>query len=237
MFLKKVVGLDCISEHHFLGSGLRSDSIILDIGANKGQFYYQTREKYSGQFFLIEPNGELFRELKVVGTDRKFNVAITRETKQYTFYNSVNNEAGSLDKNMAAQWKLAEAETVDGWTFNHLMTQAGVDMIDVLKVDIEGAEIDLFNSLSNEQLRKIKQITCEFHDFMDQGQLQAVKDTLVRLKRNDFAILNFSFLDHRDVLAVNLRESTFWISLLLKVYCIALDFRRKIESTRHGKSI
>jgi hypothetical protein len=39
--------------------------------------------------------------------------------------------------------------------------------IDLLKIDIEGAEYDLLLNSSDSELLKFKQITVEFHDFLD----------------------------------------------------------------------
>ena len=47
------------------------------------------------------------------------------------------------------------------------MTQNGIDSIDYLKVDIEGSEFHLIDSLRVDLCKCIKQISIEFHDFLD----------------------------------------------------------------------
>ncbi len=51
-------------------------------------------------------------------------------------------------------------------TFRELRRRAGVDRIDLLKIDIEGAEIGMFDDCTDEELSSIGQITVEFHAFL-----------------------------------------------------------------------
>jgi hypothetical protein len=81
---------------------------------------------------------------------------------------------------------------VRGCRFETLMAQNQVDHIDLLKVDIEGAEVDLFATTCDQTLKRIQQITIEFHDFCG---LISVKDVLAirrRLERLGFYGIPFA---------------------------------------------
>jgi hypothetical protein len=94
--------------------------------------------------------------------------------------------------------------TIDLETFvrSHAVPQA-----DVLKVDIEGAEIRLFEAVSDPFLTTVTQISVEFHDFnglVDRRQVNALKHRLTRL---GFLSLKFSMRSNFDVLFLNSRLS------------------------------
>lgn len=225
-FLKKIIGIDCICEHHFIGRWLNEDSIIVDLGANKGEFFIKTKNRYQSRFYLVEPNQSLFDSLNTNQPDRKFRVVIAPENKVYSFYNSINDEAGSLNSSMAAQWQLGEMEQVQGWTFEDFINETNIKNIDLIKIDIEGEELSLLRNLSLTQLSGIKQITCEFHDFMDHAQLNEVLETISFLKSNNYLVLNFSHKDHRDVLFVNAKACSFLYGIIMSAFGEILNIRR-----------
>jgi len=71
-----------------------------------------------------------------------------------------------------------------------------------MKVDIEGAELAMFESASDADLQKFTQITVEFHDFIYPEQSREVESIKRRLRGLGFWVINFS-LDNSDVLFVN----------------------------------
>ena len=89
-------------------------------------------------------------------------------------------------------------------TLRELRRRAGIDRIDLLKVDIEGAEIGMFDDCSDEELRSIGQITVEFHAFLFPEQQAAVTRIRERMAHIGFWVLPFS-LDSTDVLFLNRR--------------------------------
>lgn len=44
-----------------------------------------------------------------------------------------------------------------------ILKQHKIDMIDFAKIDIEGAEFDMFNNMQNEDLRRVRKWAIEFH--------------------------------------------------------------------------
>jgi hypothetical protein len=76
-----------------------------------------------------------------------------------------------------------------------------------MKVDIEGAEIELFGTMSDDLLHRIDQITVEFHDFVPEFNLSAkVRATLERLIGLGWVPIVFSRRDHSDVLLINRKK-------------------------------
>jgi len=80
-----------------------------------------------------------------------------------------------------------------------------VDEVDLLKIDIEGAEIEMFRSTTDETLSKIKQITIEFHDFIDPSTKSDVDGIIHRLETLGFLSISFNRKNRCDVLFLNSR--------------------------------
>ena len=54
--------------------------------------------------------------------------------------------------------------SIRGWTVGELMAERGWEQIDLLKLDIEGAELNLFSRGDRDWLRKVRMIAIELHD-------------------------------------------------------------------------
>ena len=78
-----------------------------------------------------------------------------------------------------------------------------IKAIDLLKVDIEGAELELFENFSIEFLEKIRQVTIEFHDHLNIGDIPRIKSIIKKMKKNGFYVLNFSHFTYGDIMMIN----------------------------------
>lgn len=54
-------------------------------------------------------------------------------------------------------------EAIAGWPMNKIIAHSGFERVDLLKVDIEGAEVELFKG-NVDWLQQVKTIAIEFHD-------------------------------------------------------------------------
>jgi hypothetical protein len=71
-------------------------------------------------------------------------------------------------------------------TVSKLMTSVGADTVDILKVDIEGAEKDLFEARFEPWLDKVGVIAIELHDWLRDGCSTAFYRATSQLKFNQF---------------------------------------------------
>jgi hypothetical protein len=62
---------------------------------------------------------------------------------------------------------------VDGITFQRFMETCRIDQINLMKVDLEGSEVELLETLPNDILDGIDEMTVAFHDFMAEFDLTA----------------------------------------------------------------
>ena len=99
-------------------------------------------------------------------------------------------------------------EAVTVWSLGRFLAEAGLQAADLLKVDIEGAELDLFEAATVAELRCFRQITVEFHDFLWPEQAIRVDRAKRRLVLAGFRRIDFS-LDSSEVLFVR-ADSLSW---------------------------
>lgn len=146
---------------------LRDDSIVVDVGANIGDFSIQaSRACPAGTVFAIEPVPEHCRlierqiELNRVGNVKVFQGALGGvEGDQELFM------AGSKS---SIHWGEGSRIKVHVETLERFMQTHGIARIDLLKLDCEGAEWDILPA-SEALLPRISQICMEYHN----GKLDA----------------------------------------------------------------
>ena len=94
------------------------------------------------------------------------------------------------------------------WSLGRFLAETGLQAADLLKVDIERMELDLFETATVAELRCFRQITVEFHDFLWPEQASRVDRAKRRLVLAGFRRIDFS-LDSSDVLFVR-ADSLSW---------------------------
>jgi hypothetical protein len=96
---------------------------------------------------------------------------------QSTFTLALIRKPVALIDKFEGRWGLQEKVSVPGITFQALLNHLNISgkIIDILKIDIEGAELELIETLCYEDVKNIKQITIEFHDWLNKDlHLQTV---------------------------------------------------------------
>ena len=186
---------------HFAGHALYTpavtrESIVIDLGANRGVFTDAIMRAFGCEVILVEPNPEFLPELEKPGR-RVFALAIGA-TDGIVRFNIADNSEGSSVLPLPSESQfgatLREAITVPSMSLKSFIEQLDVTHIDVLKLDIEGAETAALASLTDEMLTRIGQITVEFHDDprFQFGLHEEVAATIARLKRLGFTYLQFN---------------------------------------------
>jgi FkbM family methyltransferase len=119
--------------------------VIFDLGANFGaaSVFFAQRWPQS-RVYAVEPNPEMFRRLREAAQAYPriicMNYAVADRDGMADFIVAQNHVASSLFRGDPAGRKVAVATR----TLSSLMAEAGVDRVDLLKFDIEGAEAFLF---------------------------------------------------------------------------------------------
>lgn len=209
--LQKHSGLSNLKTHTIYTKSINSQSLVIDLGANVGQFSEEISREFNCRCYAIEAVPAVYSQIPENHLIKKFNFAISDQNNPIDLYLSGNREAHSVSKEAASVYGLQGSISVEGITLDTFLKNDKIELVDVLKIDIEGAEEALFNSTSDATLCNIKQITIEFHDFMP-GSISAeeVKKIVNRLKKLDFICLPFSYLfpnmDTCDFLFINTKQ-------------------------------
>ncbi len=180
--LRRFSQIDNIENHTFFPQPLTADSTVIDLGANLGRFSRAIAARFGLRCYGVEANPNLFAQLKSYAHDRLqfFSFAINGQDAPITL-----NLSSDITSSSVASAVVPDANgqvTVPGKTLSTFLAEQGLGTIDLMKVDIEGAEVALFGSMSDEMLRNVKQITIEFHDehgFITHEQFCQLRDRLL----------------------------------------------------------
>jgi len=179
---------------------LNSNSVVMDLGANQGEFLQAIIQRFRCNVIAVEPVKALFEEIPRNPLLQLLPIAVGGKNQSIEI-NIYGTRCASILGAKSSQ-EFQTTQTVEMVTLAELRRRTGTNRIDLLKIDIEGAEIDLFDSCSDQELQTVMQITVEFHEFLYPEQAPAVKRIIERLDRIGFWVLPFS-LDNTNVLFVN----------------------------------
>lgn len=173
--------------------------VVLDIGANKGFFALDSIQKGASKVYCVEPVMEscnqLNRLLKSFTNFEVHNKAISEENGTVKMY--VDSEASATNcvvshgEFFGRNKNEVEVKSVN---INTLIEKIN-SKIDFMKVDCEGSELELFKTISNENLTNITKMVIEIHG-----------DEIENFVYNKLIDSNFEVYKHDDILfAVNLK--------------------------------
>jgi FkbM family methyltransferase len=182
--------------HTFLPGPLGPSSVVVDLGSNRGEFAQQVRACFGCRVIAVEANPRLFPQVRGVQGVEAFNFAVSGRNGEATFHFSEESEAGAITSGIVRA--TGEAMKVPTRTLASLLDDAKITHVDLLKVDIEGAEVEVFDSLSDAELGRVDQITLEFHDFCNLVAPAEVKRIADRLRNLGFDGIRFGGWDKRS---------------------------------------
>jgi FkbM family methyltransferase len=162
--------------------GIKAPKLIVDLGANVGYSSAYFLSRFDGsRVIAVEPDPDSFSMLLA-------NVA--RYSDRITTLNAAvwpRQERLSLNHiGQGAEWGASVSPSADGnvnvVTIPELLKLSGMDRISLLKIDIEGAEVELFSSGSESWLPLVDNIVIELHSE------EARKAFFSKIDRSRFAI-------------------------------------------------
>jgi FkbM family methyltransferase len=149
----------------YLGAGhieLRRDAVVMDIGANLGDFAIQAAALCPlGRVYAIEPVSEYISLLET-------NKALNRLSNLEIIQTALGDHVGEVMLSAAGSESGAyfngatKTETARLTTLPQLMRDCGLAHLDLLKMDCEGSEWDILPA-ARDVLPQIRQICMEFH--------------------------------------------------------------------------
>ncbi len=214
----RLSGLMTVRDHTFLYRPLNSGSVVVDLGAHRGEFSSRIGSLFGCRCIGVEANPELAQGLMSHPSGRFFHFAITSARETVHFHLADNPLASTTDDLEKSPFHQVSTVAVPGITLEEFLKEQEIDHIDLLKVDIEGAELDLFKTTSDETLKQISQIALEFHDFCHFIREQDTLEITRRLVGIGFYPIRF--MGNENSLFVNQGKLTLsWAHKLVIRYC------------------
>ena len=178
-----------LREHSFYARPLTADSVVVDLGANLGDFSRMVRDRFGCHCYAVEASPDLFRRIPEDDRIRKYHFAIAGAEEPVTLKLSDDIESSSIYQEPI---RFTQEIMVPGITLEGFLKLAGPERVDLLKVDIEGAEITMIHSTPGSVVRNIRQITLELHDFVEHWEVtQETEQALSRLRELGFYGIRF----------------------------------------------
>ncbi len=188
--------------HHFCDDLISHNAAILDLGGHKGEFSRAIWGRHKDvKSLIVEANPDLYEALSPpVGSEKLWGAASGGDGEATFFASTTNAESGNIYAEEGQQFNL------NTYGLATLVSKLEKDQIDLVKIDIEGAELDLLEGATDELLKRFKQFTIEFHDFLHSDHLPRIQNLFKRFETLGFLVVKCSMKYHRDVLIVNINE-------------------------------
>jgi FkbM family methyltransferase len=194
-----MVSIETIHWHTLAPQFLNSSSRVLDLGANYGLFAHAITQRTGCRCVAVEPSPVPFHGIPPSDRIKTIQAAVGERSGTMGFRIDVENGLASALTNDA----LADVQ-VKVVTLPELLDDLQWPSVDLLKVDIEGAEIGMLAACPDELLsNRIPQISIEFHDFCGITPAPVVAQTLRRLHSVGFESVRMSRVGHQDTWLIN----------------------------------
>lgn len=161
--LDALVIKDTVIDDSYLVDNLRlpTKKTIIDIGAGLGDFTIMAAKKFpKAKIIAFDPNPNQFRllqkniKLNGVRNIECYKKAVGTKKSYYLYLSSFNIHA-SIIKN-----KPKKFIRVQGINLNNFLN----NRIDLIKIDCEGAEVDILKSINSKKIKFIRRFIIEYHN-------------------------------------------------------------------------
>ncbi len=183
--IEAFVNVWIIQEYNVKNFEINHNDTIIDIGAHIGLFsVYASQFCRTGKIISFEPVKEnydvLLENIRLNNLDNvsAFNLAVSGTSEPLKIYlNRTDNAAHTIYGSGENYVK------INSTTLGDVIDSKCIE-VDLIKLDCEGAEYDILDSLSEDHFKKIKKISMEYH---------IINNDLERLKKIKMKLQEFGF--------------------------------------------
>ncbi len=174
-------------DYEFEKCKIEDGDIVVDIGGNIGLFSYYSLCNGASKIYCFEPGKETCAAIKENFGDFENlvieNVAVTSLDGIVDFIYNPESTIGSSAIEKEKDWKFSTNNNkikVKSINFYNYSKEKSINKIDFLKIDCEGAEYEILDSIPDDFfINSINKLTVEYHE--NTGQLKRHIDRLINL--------------------------------------------------------
>jgi FkbM family methyltransferase len=201
----KRLGIQTLPPNYLFFENFDEKCIIIDVGCGfQAEFSCALIDKYKVKAYAVDPTLKHKTYLNVLEEKYRGNfihvqTAVSKTSGKISFYETLDNESGSIlsgHKNIIHD--TIRTYEVDSVNLVSLLERLNLKEVDLLKLDLEGAEFDLLKNILKEDLEPYKQIFVEFHHLtVKEYSKNDTKKIVKRIKTFGFKCFS---LDHESYL-------------------------------------
>jgi FkbM family methyltransferase len=214
---------------------LKNPKNVLDIGANVGLWTKYILSKGANKVFCFEPNKEAVNHLRNTLRDNSntfiFDKAVYKENTSLEFFVD---ESNSITSSIYSIQGHVPSYKVDAITLEDAINQTGENFIDLIKIDIEGAEFDIIENLSIETSSRVENFLIEYHDFLFPDGQEKVNKLEEKLRALGFYVTHPILPKAKYIYASRKKSLPLWINFNSEANKLELTYQGRIEA---GNSI
>jgi FkbM family methyltransferase len=163
---------------HRLNYELQESSVVFDLGGYEGQWASDIYSMYNSSIWIFEPYLPFAEKIEA-------RFKRNSKIKLFKFGLSANNENvefSVLDNSSSMFQKTGDKDTIQLVSVAEFIRNQNIQHIDLIKINIEGAEYELLETLLDNNLVTIfRNIQVQFHDFIIENASERMKNIQSRL--------------------------------------------------------
>ncbi len=176
-----------INEYDVEDFEINTNDTVIDIGAHIGLFSLLVSQLCkTGKILSFEPVSENFDllvsnlKLNHIKNILPFNMAVSKNSGRLDLFLNNDQSAHSIFS------KSSESINVESTSLQKIFEEHKISSCKILKLDCEGAEYEIIDSLPSEYLDKIQNIVIEYH--LADTKPELVKSLILKIKNAGFKI-------------------------------------------------
>lgn len=200
--LQAIANVFALEEYQQPGFEINQDDIIIDVGSHIGLFaLYASKKCKDGKIFCYEPINENYQLLieNVKNNNIKnifyYNFAVSDNQEKIKIYLNDDDAGHSIIKTTQ------KFQMVESISLKKIFDENKINKCNFLKLDCEGAEFKILESLPNEYFNRINKIVLEYHIF--NNDFESLEKMKSRLKKLNYNILEKKYSKELGLLYAN----------------------------------
>jgi len=158
-------------------------------------------ERFRCRVIAVEANSSLADKIQRLGSFEVVNACVGGGDGMVELAIAENDQCSSML--MPQTSAILRREIVPMRSLPGLLAQFQVKRVDLLKMDIEGAEVQVLDAIPDIEFQRVAQLTVEFHDSLGMTSLEEIRRITHRLEALGFVWIRGSFWNFEDNLFLN----------------------------------